>query len=100
MYGMSERQRYICLLHARSREAEAEKHTFMFQGQGKFAGMNDTPWLYKTILMKKHYQSGKEGQKWLKWGSWEYVAKKTTVNEFEMPHNKELEQEDSGWQME
>ena len=69
------------------------KHTFMFQGQGKYTGMNDTldytnnPDETSTIIREKR-------TKMIKMGLMRYVARTPLANEIEIGHNKELEQEE------
>lgn len=69
------------------------QHTFMFQGQSKFMGMNDTlyytnnPDETSTIIRDKR-------TKMIKMGLMRYVARTPLTNEIEIAHNRELEQEE------
>jgi hypothetical protein len=67
--------------------------TFTFQGQGEFKGMNDTliftssPDQTNTIIREKRTRM-------LKMGLMRYVARTPLLNEIEIIHNSELEQEE------
>jgi hypothetical protein len=67
--------------------------TFIFQGQGAFSGMTDTlvftssPDQTSTIIREKR-------TKVLKMGLMQYVAKTPLIDEIEINHNAELEQEE------
>ena len=67
------------------------QYTFIFQGQGEFAGMNDTltytssPDHTSTIIREKRTRV-------LKMGLMRYVAKTPLIDEIEINHNAELEQ--------
>jgi hypothetical protein len=69
------------------------QYTFTFQGQGEFKGMNDTlaftssPDQTSTIIREKR-------TKILKMGLMRYVAKTPLIDEIEINHNAELEQEE------
>ena len=67
------------------------QHTLMFQGSGKYEGMNDTlyytsnPDETSTIIREKRTNM-------IKMGLMRYVAKTPLSSEIEIVHNKELEQ--------
>lgn len=69
-----------------------DQYTFTFQGQGEFKGMNDTlsftssPDQTNTIIREKR-------TKVLKMGLMRYVARTPLIDEIEISHNIELEQE-------
>ena len=68
-----------------------DQYTFIFQGQGEFAGMNDTltytssPDHTSTIIREKRTRV-------LKMGLMRFVAKTPLIDEIEINHNAELEQ--------
>ncbi len=68
-----------------------DQFTFIFQGQGEFAGMNDTltytssPDHTSTIIREKRTRV-------LKMGLMRFVAKTPLIDEIEINHNAELEQ--------
>jgi hypothetical protein len=69
------------------------QYTFMFQGNDKYLGMNDT--LYYTSNPDETTTIIREKRtKMIKMGLMRYVAKTPLYNEIEIGHNRDLEQEE------
>jgi hypothetical protein len=93
-YVRDVREAQVYILETRQNAGSGgDQYTFTFQGQGEFKGMNDTlvytsnPDQTSTIIREKR-------AKMLKMGLMRYVARTPLIDEIEINHNAELEQEE------